>query len=380
MFFFRAYELLQQLDDLRNLESSDLAQAFIEDPFIGTSFIRAYSHCQSLADARRVFDAMPEKNVVAWNAMLKVYSQHNQGEEALRLFEAMQEQGGVPDAITFNSVLSLCTELGWIEEGDEVYKKAVEQYGVVPDTILNNTLITMYGKSGRLDEAKKVFEEMRGKNADNSVTWASMMNAYNRNNEGKEALRLFEEMQKRPREVTEAALRTALTSCASVGGEEGLEWGEKIHRVIKESRVGRQSSVVAVGLINMYAKCGRIEKARKVFEDAIKSHNHHRLRVDANLWSILMREYDSLNRPMEVLELFKRMRQQKDIEPNKFTLSLALSACAEIGSALDLGRQIHQYIIEKGMLNNDDSEVLSGALITMYWYGTINTFTFILIC
>ena len=47
--------------------------------------------------ARLLFDKMPEKNMVTWNAMIAGYSQNGHGEEAVRLFRQMELSGLIPN-------------------------------------------------------------------------------------------------------------------------------------------------------------------------------------------------------------------------------------------------------------------------------------------
>lgn len=42
--------------------------------FIGSALISLYCKCSSFSEARRVFDAVPKRNVVTWNSLLYGYS------------------------------------------------------------------------------------------------------------------------------------------------------------------------------------------------------------------------------------------------------------------------------------------------------------------
>jgi pentatricopeptide repeat protein len=66
-----------------------------------------YAKCGSIDESRKVFDTMPDRDVVTWTAMISGYSQHGFGREAIHLFEKMQHMGMKPDYITFVGVILL---------------------------------------------------------------------------------------------------------------------------------------------------------------------------------------------------------------------------------------------------------------------------------
>ena len=56
--------------------------------------------------AQLLFDKMPEKNLVTWNAMIAGYSQNGHGEEAVRLFHQLESSGLIPNVTSWNSMIS----------------------------------------------------------------------------------------------------------------------------------------------------------------------------------------------------------------------------------------------------------------------------------
>lgn len=76
------------------------------DVVVGTALINLYGTCGSVQNARRMFDKLPQRDVIAWNAMIAVYVQQGQGEDALGLFDQMQSEGEMPNMVTFVGTLS----------------------------------------------------------------------------------------------------------------------------------------------------------------------------------------------------------------------------------------------------------------------------------
>ncbi|KAJ0230562.1 Pentatricopeptide repeat-containing protein [Hirschfeldia incana] len=106
---------------------------FSLDCFLGTALIDMYSKCGSLEDARRVFGVMEGRSLATWNSMITSLGVHGLGEEALSLFEEMEDEEGVePDAISFVGVLSACANTGNVEEGLRYFLRMIYVYGITP--------------------------------------------------------------------------------------------------------------------------------------------------------------------------------------------------------------------------------------------------------
>eukprot|EP01018_Ginkgo_biloba_P030615 Gb_17428 [translate_table: standard] len=140
-----------------------------------------------------------------------------------------------------------------------------------------------------------------------------------------------------------------LKACAALSA---LQQGMEIHDQIIRS--GIESNVyVGNALIDMYAKCKRIDIARHVFDKMFKR--------DVVSWTAMMVGFCQNGHPNESLTLFRQM-QLTGIKPNQVTNLSVLTACAGL-TALQLGKQIHNYIIKVGF-ESDDSVVTT--LIAMY--------------
>ena len=140
-----------------------------------------------------------------------------------------------------------------------------------------------------------------------------------------------------------------LTACARVTD---LVTGEAVWRLAEQEGIAG-SVFVATAALDLYVKCGEMEKAREVFDRMQDK--------DVVAWSAMVGGYASNGLPREALELFFAM-QAEGMRPDCYTVVGALSACTRLG-ALDLGRRA------VGMLRWDeflDNPVLGTALIDMY--------------
>lgn len=109
------------------------------------------------------------------------------------------------------------------------------------------------------DVGGHLFAKMRKRD---TVSWAVMIAGVTRNGWDEEALKLFREMQLAGVKPNSKTFQCILLACANLGA---LEQGMEVHEEI--NRRGFQSEVsVGNSLLDMYTKCGKMDKAREVFD------------------------------------------------------------------------------------------------------------------
>jgi len=139
--------------------TSGLAYDGALDVFACNALADMYAKGGGLDEARRVFDWTRQRDVASWNIMIDGYASHGRGQEALKLFHQMIEEGLVPDEVTLLGALSACSHSGLVEEGKGFLKRMKEEFGVEPQLEHYACITDMLGRAGRLDEARKVVEE-----------------------------------------------------------------------------------------------------------------------------------------------------------------------------------------------------------------------------
>jgi pentatricopeptide repeat protein len=105
--------------------------------------------CGSMEDAWRVFNKLPMRDVVSWNAMTLAHGKCGQGWKALELFKQMQQEGVPPDSVTFLGVLSACASVLQLKHAG-LLMNAI-QSGCKSDAFVGNGLIDMYVKCGSME-------------------------------------------------------------------------------------------------------------------------------------------------------------------------------------------------------------------------------------
>eukprot|EP00253_Pinus_taeda_P017274 PITA_17274 len=90
---------------IKSMHAARSAHNSSRQPFnFESAIVDMYAKCMSMKDARKVFDKMPERDVVSWNAVIAGYAQNIHGEEAPYLLRKMQIADMKLDEFTFSAV------------------------------------------------------------------------------------------------------------------------------------------------------------------------------------------------------------------------------------------------------------------------------------
>eukprot|EP01018_Ginkgo_biloba_P020815 Gb_00204 [translate_table: standard] len=343
--------LLQACAHLGALQEGKMIHDFVircgfeSDVSVQNSLVALYAKCGNIDNARWLFDKMPKRTVVSWNAIIAGYAQNGHANEALTLFHRMQLADMVPNPITMSSVLQACAQLGALQQGKWIHDDIVQR-GFESDISVANSLVAMYAKCGSVEVAHQLFNKMSERNV---VSWNAMIAGYAQNGHANEALTLFHQMQMADVEPNSVTMLSVLQASAHLGA---FQQGKRIHDYI--IRNGFQADVFVVNsLVDMYAKCGSIEFARHLFDEMPEK--------QVSSWNAMIAGYAQNGHADEALMLFNKM-QLTDTKPDVVTLVSVLPACAHL-AALQQGRLIHGYVIRSGF----ESDVsVENSLIDMY--------------
>ncbi|KAK9096065.1 hypothetical protein Sjap_021562 [Stephania japonica] len=128
--------------------------------FVANCLIDMYSKCGDVDTARNVFNSMVQKNFISWTSLMTGYGMHGRGEEALQVFDRMQEAGFVPDGVTFVVVLYACSHSGMVDRGIKYFQSMQKEYGVIQGAEHYACMVDLLGRAGRLNEALDLIKGM----------------------------------------------------------------------------------------------------------------------------------------------------------------------------------------------------------------------------
>lgn len=144
---------LGSLEHTKQAHAGLLRHGFGSDVVANTALVDVYSKWGRIEDARNIFDNMPKKNGMSWNALIHGYSNHGRVIEAVELFEQMLREGMGPDHVTFLAVLSACSYSGLSDRGWAIFESMSSDFKVEPRAMHYACMIELIGRQGLLDEA-----------------------------------------------------------------------------------------------------------------------------------------------------------------------------------------------------------------------------------
>eukprot|EP00253_Pinus_taeda_P033868 PITA_33868 len=329
----RACGSVAALEQGKQIHAHIIENRFGLDILVGSALVDMYAKCGSIKDSQRVFNELPERNVVSWNAMLAGYVQYGLGIEAFQLLGKMHQTGLKANAVTFASVLSAFINPEFLQQGRQVHVWVIKT-SLLLDVLVGNALLTMYAKCGNTDEASKSFYEMPERDV---VSWNAMIAACVQIGHSEEAIKLFCKLKMVGMKPDHVTFASVLRACASLAN---LEQGKQIHsQIIKMTSASDMT--VENALVTMYSKCGTIDDASKLFDAMICR--------DTISWNAMITGYAQHGRCLESLHLFEQM-QSRRIKPNEISFVGVLSACSHAGLVDEGWHYYSSMRLDHGML------------------------------
>ncbi|KAG2586682.1 hypothetical protein PVAP13_5NG065962 [Panicum virgatum] len=271
----------------------------------------------------------------------------------------MVRAGAAPTPVTYVSVLSACGKGRDLLLGVQVHKRVVES-GVLSDLKVDSALVGMYAECADIDSAWRLFEEMEVRNVvcwtslvsglarlgqvdrarelfdgmpeRDAVSWTAMIDGYVHAARFREALEMFREMQYNNVMADEFTMVSVITACAQLGA---LEIGEWVRAYMSRQGI-RMDLFVGNALIDMYSKCGSVERALDVFNGM-----HSR---DKFTWTAIILGLAVNCHGEEAIDMFHRMIRVSEV-PDEVTFIGVLTACTHAG-LVDKGKEFFHSMTE----------------------------------
>ncbi|GJN02888.1 hypothetical protein PR202_ga20279 [Eleusine coracana subsp. coracana] len=307
--------------------------------FLLNRTIESLAACGSLADARELFDKMPSRDGGSWNAIISASSRAWHPAEAISLFTEMNSLGVRPKDVTLASVLASCAECLDLRGAQQLHAHIAKR-DFYSNVILGTALVDVYGKCALLEDARKAFDGILQPNA---VSWNVIIRRYVLAGMGNKAVQMFFRMIWSGVKPLVYTVSHALRACRD---SRAIEEGRRIHTFVL--RHGYANHVhVRCSVIDMYAKCGAIDAAQRLFNLARVKDMGCLLQLSRDLTG--------------ALDLFQKMRQETK-ELDDVTLGSVLNACTGLLD-IEKGEEVHAFALKCGFVS---CPFLMNALLRMY--------------
>ncbi|KAB1999418.1 hypothetical protein ES319_D12G161000v1 [Gossypium barbadense] len=176
-----------------------------------------------------------------------------------------------------------------------------------------------------------------------------MISRFAQSDQSEKAVNLFCRMRQSFVVPNQYTFASALQACATLGD---LDLGKQMHSLVLKVRLDADV-FVSNALMDVYAKCGRIEDSLELFEKSLN-------RNDVS-WNTMIVGYVNCGDAEKALSLFLEMLENR-AQATEVTYSGVLCASAGL-TALELGTQIHSLTFKT---NYAENTVVHNALIDMY--------------
>ncbi|XP_024023204.1 pentatricopeptide repeat-containing protein At4g04370 [Morus notabilis] len=325
-----------------SLHQCVVVNGFSSDPYVASSLVSFYAKFGCVGNARKVFDDMPERNIVPWTSIIGCYSCTGDVDQAVLLFSEMRHQGFQPSPVTLLSLLPGVSELAHVR----CLHGCAVSYGFEGNVSLMNSILSVYSKCGGIEDARSLFEFMTGKDI---VSWNSLMSGYAQCGNFTEVFQLFYRMRDEGIRPDKQTFGSVVSASAT---QSNFKLGKSVHGQILRAGI-KLDSHIETSLVTMYMKRRSIDAAFKIFE---------RMKYkDVVLWTAMISGLVQNDCSDRALIVFCQMIKSR-MQPSTATVASALAACAKQGS-FNVGTSIHCYVLRQGIALDTPAQ---NSLITMY--------------
>ncbi|KAK4482996.1 hypothetical protein RD792_010171 [Penstemon davidsonii] len=248
----------------KNREFEDMKRVFDEMPerdvVALTVMISSYLDHALVSRASNIFDMVKAKDTVCWTAMIDGLVRNGKMNKALEYFRQMQREAVRANEVTVVCVLSACAQLGALELGKWIHSY-IENYDIKINHFVGSALINMYSRCGSIDEAERVFKTMKDREVS---TYNSMIMGFALNGKSLNAVELFQRMIKEGTKPTNITFVGVLNAC-SHGGL--VDFGFEIFQSMQIDHCIEPQIEHYGCIVDLLGRVGRVKEAYKFIQN-----------------------------------------------------------------------------------------------------------------
>ncbi|KAM1340401.1 hypothetical protein ACFX2H_038803 [Malus domestica] len=367
------FSLLQSCNSIKKLtqiHTQITIHGLTQKSYILVRILSLYVASGCLDHARKVFENVENPSTTVWNQMIRGHARSETPRKSVELYKRLVGSEAEADGFTYSYVLSACARSGLVREGEQVHGRVLGS-GFDSNLFVQTSLVNLYatggGSAGGVEYARRVFDGMRERSVvswnsllvgyircrdvdgarrifdempeRNVVSWTTMIAGCAQSGRCKQALSLFGQMRRAGVELDQVALVAALSACAEIGD---LKLGRWIHWYIEEQLwMKSQPRLVTLynALIHMYASCGLIDDAYKLFKQMP--------RKSTVSWTSIIVGFAKQGHGEEALRIFQLMLSSgvDYVRPDEITFIGVLCACSHAG-LVEEGRQLFKFMTQ----------------------------------
>ncbi|XP_024530781.1 pentatricopeptide repeat-containing protein At1g09410, mitochondrial [Selaginella moellendorffii] len=301
-----------------------------KDVVTWTILCRSYAQHGYICEAMKLFEHIPEKNVVSWNSLISAFAETGKLQYCVVLFERMPQRDIVSWSILFwafyqyfENVENAEKVFNDMPEHNVVVTTAImeayarcghlyrveEMFSYMPfrSEVSWNVLVLALVQSGELDRAQQTLELMDGQS---SHVWNTVLAGRARENQIEKTFYLFRLMDLQGLRADHVTFASVLGVCETISSLELIR--------TEVTSIGIETNVVvATALIDAYGRVGMVDTARNCFDNIAPK--------DLFVWTAMLGAYTKVGDISSAVSMFENMPQHSIISWNSL-LSTYLNA------------------------------------------------------
>ncbi|KAL1225059.1 putative pentatricopeptide repeat-containing protein [Cardamine amara subsp. amara] len=148
-------ELCEQVDSYLHQRMNKFSSHYVVPALIDMN-----AKCGHMDRAAKLFEELPQRDLVSYCSMMEGMAIHGCGVEAVRLFEKMVDEGIVPDKVAFTVILKICGEARLVEDGLRYFELMQKEYSIVASPDHYSCIVNLLSRTGKLKEAYELIKSM----------------------------------------------------------------------------------------------------------------------------------------------------------------------------------------------------------------------------
>lgn len=245
------------LENVKQVHCRIIREGFESNPYIVVALLTVYSECNdNLDDFRTICFNVTIWDQISFNAIISGFSDLESGEEALKFFSKMRQEGVTIDFFTFTSVLKAIGTISSLNEGKKTHGLVVKT-GYISNVYVQNGLVSMYAKCGAINNSERVFASM---SKHDLISWNSLISGYTHHGHGVEAIELFGKMRKNGVRPNKTTFLSVLSACSHVGLlQKALEYFDMMKNDLIEPPTSEHYAII----VDLFGRAGLLHEAEE---------------------------------------------------------------------------------------------------------------------
>ena len=142
----------------KEIHGQVLRKNFESVHFVSAEIVKMYGNCGVISYAKLVFDRIRIKGSMTRTAIIEAYRCNGLYKDAVDLFDQMRAKGSSPNHFTFQVVLSICDEAGFVDDACRIFNLMIREHEMKASKEHYTLMIGLLTRFGRTEDAQRFIQ------------------------------------------------------------------------------------------------------------------------------------------------------------------------------------------------------------------------------